>query len=41
VFFPFIVAGFGTVGAGMVLDIVQVLTAGSNLAIRNIFIQLV
>ena len=24
VFFPFIVAGFGTVGAGMVLDIVQV-----------------
>lgn len=26
VFFPFIVAGFGTVGAGMVLDIVQVNT---------------
>ena len=24
VFFPFIIAGFGTVGAGMVLDIVQV-----------------
>lgn len=25
VFFPFLVAGFGTVGAGMVLDIVQVI----------------
>jgi len=30
VFFPFIIAGFGTVGAGMVLDIVQVIINRSD-----------
>ncbi|CAC5381821.1 SLC41A [Mytilus coruscus] len=33
VFFPFIIAGFGTVGAGMVLDIVQVNTVGAGMVL--------
>jgi hypothetical protein len=36
VFFPFIIAGFGTVGAGMVLDIVQVSRLDLLVPIRNI-----